>query len=213
MGKKSKLDEARDLLAGTVIAHIPVISYYFRPKVVFMAVMIRRIITALYDPTTIDDRDYYGNKRLELYSPPCRLFFYFIFIFYDKNLFLFLTSSRRSLASMTYRAGQMLSLLFEDLFKKFSSELKRNIDQVLSKSNRVAQFDAVRLLQLRQDTITNGLVHAISSGNWSVKRFKMERAGVTQVLSRFSFISALGMMTRIKYVPSDLLIHTHRSHV
>ena len=28
--------------------------------------MIRRVIQAEIDPTSVDDRDYYGNKRLEL---------------------------------------------------------------------------------------------------------------------------------------------------
>ncbi|CAH3160234.1 unnamed protein product, partial [Porites evermanni] len=154
---RTKVEEARELLAGVMLAHVPVIKYDFKPKCVFLALMVRRVILACSDEANVDDRDYYGNKRLEL-------------------------------------AGQLLSLLFEDLFKRFNAELKKIADQTIPKP-RAAQFDIVK--HMRQDQITNGLVHAITSGNWIIKRFNMNRAGVTQVLSRLSFISALGMMTRI----------------
>ena len=49
--------------------------------------MLRRIILAKLKKINVDDRDYYGNKRLEL-------------------------------------AGQLISLLFEDLFKRFNTEVK-----------------------------------------------------------------------------------------
>ncbi|CAM9471501.1 unnamed protein product, partial [Discosporangium mesarthrocarpum] len=93
-------------------------------------------------------------------------------------------------------AGQLLSLLFEDMFKRFNSELKKQADIVLSKPNRAAAFDIGKCLE-GSNTITHGFVTAISTGNWVLKRFKMDRQGVTQVLSRLSFISALGMMTRV----------------
>ncbi|XP_054633252.1 DNA-directed RNA polymerase III subunit RPC2 isoform X4 [Dunckerocampus dactyliophorus] len=154
--KKTKMEEARELLASLILTHVPVKEFNFRAKCIYLAVMVRRVILAQGD-NKVDDRDYYGNKRLEL-------------------------------------AGQLLSLLFEDLFKKFNSELKKIADQIIPKQ-RAAQFDVVK--HMRQDQITNGMINAISTGNWSLKRFKMDRQGVTQVLSRLSYISALGMMTRI----------------
>ncbi|XP_059834558.1 DNA-directed RNA polymerase III subunit RPC2 isoform X2 [Hypanus sabinus] len=102
--------------------------------------------------------------------------------------------ARELLASTVLTHVPLLSLLFEDLFKKFNSELKKIADQIIPKQ-RAAQFDIVK--HMRQDQITNGMVNAISTGNWSLKRFKMDRQGVTQVLSRLSYIAALGMMTRI----------------
>eukprot|EP00123_Amoebidium_parasiticum_P016330 comp23392_c4_seq1/m.38764 comp23392_c4_seq1/g.38764 ORF comp23392_c4_seq1/g.38764 comp23392_c4_seq1/m.38764 type:complete len:1167 (-) comp23392_c4_seq1:231-3731(-) len=155
--KKTKQEEALELLSDVILVHIPVRHNNFRPKCLYVALMVRRMILTILDVVPVDDRDYYGNKRLEL-------------------------------------AGQLLSLLFEDLFKRLNSELKKVADKTLAKQ-RAAQFDILK--SIRQDIITSGLAHAISSGNWNIKRFKVDRAGVTQVLSRLSFISAYGMMTRI----------------
>lgn len=35
-------------------------------QAVFLGVMVRKMLYAMLDNTHIDDRDYYGNKRLEL---------------------------------------------------------------------------------------------------------------------------------------------------
>jgi len=150
--------EAMEILAHVVLNHVPVEDYKFRPKVIYITHIIRRVLQTVLDRTLLDDKDYYGNKRLEL-------------------------------------AGSLISLLFEDLFKRFNSDLKRQADMVLSKPNRAQTFDVVKIM--RQDTITQGFVHAISTGSWVLKRFRMDRAGVTQVLSRLSYVSALGMMTRV----------------
>jgi DNA-directed RNA polymerase III subunit RPC2 len=151
-------DAARSALANLVLNHVPCEDYNFRLKCIYIAHIVRRIIFTDKDRTRLDDKDYYGNKRLEL-------------------------------------AGQLLSLLFEDLFKRFNSDLKRQADMVLSKPNRASVFDIVKCI--RTDTITQGFIHALATGNWTLKRFRMDRAGVTHVLSRLSYMSALGMMTRI----------------
>ncbi|KAF3902060.1 hypothetical protein AA313_de0210168 [Arthrobotrys entomopaga] len=158
--RKSYAHEALEALATIILAHVPVRNLNFRPKALYISLMTRRILMATTNPQLVDDRDYVGNKRLEL-------------------------------------AGQLLSLLFEDLFKRFNSDLRMNIDKILKKPNRTEEFDAFNIISGHGHTITNGMNRAISTGNWSVKRFKMDRAGVTHVLSRLSYISALGMMTRI----------------
>lgn len=61
--------------------------------------------------------------------------------------------------------------------------------------NKSEPFDI--LTCFRTDTITFGLEKAISSGKWTMKRFKMKRAGITQVLSRMTYLNALGTMCRI----------------
>jgi DNA-directed RNA polymerase III subunit RPC2 len=179
--RRPAAEEALEVLATVVLAHVPVDDLNLRPKAIYIANMARRVLLAMQDPKNVDDRDYVGNKRLELF-----VLFRAIFPYLAILTFSFPCS-----------AGQLLSLLFEDLFKKFNHDLKINIDKILKKTNRATEFDAIKQFQLHGDGITQGFVRAISTGNWSLKRFKMERAGITHVLSRLSFISALGMMTRI----------------
>lgn len=66
-------------------ARLQVHENNLRMKALNVAVMLRRAILAKLGKIKCDDRDYYGNKRLEL-------------------------------------AGQLIALLFEDLFKRFNSE-------------------------------------------------------------------------------------------
>lgn len=71
-----------------------------------------------------------------------------------------------------------MALLFEDTFKKMLFDLKKTIDTLLPKYvNKRDPLDVITII--RSDTITNGLEGSISSGNWNLKRFKMERFQVT----------------------------------
>ena len=158
--RRNYVQEAIEAIASVIISHVQVEDLNFRPKALYVAHMARRVLMAKHDSSLVDDRDYVGNKRLEL-------------------------------------AGQLLALLFEDLFKKFCFDIKMNIDKVLKKPVRTEAFDAFGVVTIHGNAITQGMNRAISTGNWSLKRFRMERAGVTHVLSRLSYIAALGMMTRI----------------
>jgi DNA-directed RNA polymerase III subunit RPC2 len=121
----SPIAEAAEVLANVVLNHVPVERYNFYSKIIYICHIIRRVLFTVQDRSLLDDKDYYGNKRLEL-------------------------------------AGSLMSLLFEDLFKRFNSDLKRQADMILSKPNRANGFDIMKFM--RSDTITQGFVHAISTG-------------------------------------------------
>ncbi|KAG1714218.1 DNA-directed RNA polymerase III subunit RPC2 [Nymphon striatum] len=155
--KKSPSEEATEFLVTSVLCHVPVEDFNFKLKFVYLAVMVRRIIDATLDEKNVDDKEFYGNKRLAL-------------------------------------AGSLLNLLFQDLFKCYNNQLKTIADKSIPRV-KAAQFDILK--HMKTGTITQGLVFAISTGNWKVQRFRMNCTGITQVLSRSSYISAFGMMTRI----------------
>jgi DNA-directed RNA polymerase III subunit RPC2 len=153
--------EAIEMLAHSLLNHVPVVNYDFSAKVMYIAHIVRRVLKTVIDPTLIDDKDYYGNKRIEL-------------------------------------PGSQISVLFEDSFKTFNSIIQTEADKELIKQNRVGAFNVINSIRRHTSLITEKLTFAISTGNWVIRRFRMDRAGITQVLSRLSYISALGMMTRVQ---------------
>ncbi|KAL1537737.1 DNA-directed RNA polymerase III subunit 2 [Salvia divinorum] len=153
-----KEGRALKILQETFLANVPVHENNLRPKCIYVAVMLRRMIEAILNKDTLDDKDYVGNKRVEL-------------------------------------SGQLLALLFEDLFKTMNEMAHQKIEVLLSKTARTSRFDISQ--HIKNDCITNGLERALSTGNWDIKRFRMNRKGMSQVLGRLSYIGTVGHMTRI----------------
>ncbi|KAI3892847.1 hypothetical protein MKW92_036924 [Papaver armeniacum] len=152
----SQEGRALSILRDVFIANVPVREMNFRPKCIYAAVMMRRMMDANLNKAAIDDKDYVGNKRLEL-------------------------------------SGQLISLLFEDLFKTMNDEAKKRMDLELKKGTSRSPESYIM-----GNSITQGLERALSTGNWDLKRFRMHKTGMSQVLARLSFIAAVGQMTRVK---------------
>lgn len=170
--RNQKEADTLESLHRVILAHVDAEGTNLMPKAVILCLMARKVLEAVADPQLLDDKDYLGNKRLEL-------------------------------------AGQLLALLFEDLFKRFNSDFKRQVDISLAKyqqqittggraataKNFVPPPDVFHAPST--DLITRGVQYALSSGNWNIKRFRMERSGVAQVLNRLSYVATVGMMTRV----------------
>eukprot|EP00940_MAST-03C_sp_MAST-3C-sp2_P002322 g2322.t1 len=133
--------------------------------------------------------------------------------FRDKSIFLALMVNRILKAELDPRmisdkdyygnkrlvlAGGLMQLLFEDLFKIVNTNIKRHVDKVFSRPNRASAFDPTKVIPTHTHTITNGFISALASGNWVLRRFRMDQKGVTETVSRLSYIAALGHMTRVR---------------
>lgn len=78
---------AYDIIYNSVLTHIPVVNDSFYLKTLYLAFMVRRLLLAHIDPeSNIDNRDFYGNKRLELAGTLIGFVFEDAFKRYNANL-------------------------------------------------------------------------------------------------------------------------------
>ena len=86
--------------------------------------------------------------------------------------------------------GILCTELFKTLFKRYIHSIKLQLDK---KKSRV---DIMSILS-RLNTITAGLKHSFSTGNWGVQKNSYIRTGVSQVMSRMTYGATLSHMRRI----------------
>ncbi|KAJ2052882.1 DNA-dependent RNA polymerase II, partial [Coemansia sp. S2] len=88
--------------------------------------------------------------------------------------------------------GPLLASLFRTLFRKLTKETTRYLQKCIDSSR---EFNMSMAIQ--HSTITNGLRYALATGNWGEqKKASQARAGVSQVLNRYTFASTLSHLRR-----------------
>jgi DNA-directed RNA polymerase II subunit RPB2 len=89
-------------------------------------------------------------------------------------------------------AGPLLANLFRNLFRKLTNDMSTSL-----KKSVEGNKDFNLALAVRSNTITNGLKYSLATGNWGdQKKAASTKAGVSQVLNRFTFASTLSHLRR-----------------
>ncbi|KAJ1508000.1 DNA-dependent RNA polymerase II [Coelomomyces lativittatus] len=90
-------------------------------------------------------------------------------------------------------AGPLLASLFRTFFQKLTKDVSRYFTNCVER-NRPFNLN----MAINSNTITNGLRYALATGNWGdQKKFMETRAGVSQVLNRYTFASTLSHLRRL----------------
>lgn len=89
-------------------------------------------------------------------------------------------------------AGPLMASLFRTLFKKLSKDMFKYLQKCVE-SNREFNLS----LGIKSTTLTNGLKYSLATGNWGdQKKAASSKAGVSQVLNRYTFASTLSHLRR-----------------
>ena len=89
-------------------------------------------------------------------------------------------------------AGPLLANLFRVLFTRVTRDLQRYVQKCVE-SNREIYLN----IGLKASTLSGGLKYALATGNWGEqKKAASSKAGVSQVLSRYTYSSTLSHLRR-----------------
>lgn len=153
VGRRERVQYARDILQKETLPHVGVEENNETKKGFFMGYIVHKILMCSLGRLQEDDRDHLGKKRLDL-------------------------------------AGPLLGGLFRMLFKKLTKEVKKYLQKTLDEGK-----DFNLSLAIKSKIISDGLKYSLATGNWGDKK-NASRAGVSQVLNRLTYASALSHLRR-----------------
>ncbi|CAN0480807.1 unnamed protein product, partial [Ectocarpus sp. 12 AP-2014] len=88
-------------------------------------------------------------------------------------------------------AGALLAGLFRQLFRKLTQNVRKYLQLCLDKGTQFVVGTAIK-----SQFITDGLKYSLATGNWGDKK-TATKAGVSQVLNRLTYASALSHLRRL----------------
>ncbi|KAF2139873.1 uncharacterized protein K452DRAFT_253466 [Aplosporella prunicola CBS 121167] len=89
-------------------------------------------------------------------------------------------------------AGPLMANLFRSLFLKLSRDIYAYLKKCVESGRAFSLQSAVK-----QGTVTNGLKYSLATGNWGdQKKAAASKAGVSQVLNRYTYSSTLSHLRR-----------------
>ena len=89
-------------------------------------------------------------------------------------------------------AGPLMANLFRTLFAKMTKDVYKQLQRCVEQNQEFHLTTAIK-----HSTITNGLRYSLATGNWGEqKKAAQAKAGVSQVLNRYTFASTLSHLRR-----------------
>lgn len=126
----------------------------FHKKIEFLSYMTNKLLYTVRGRKELDDRDHWGNKRIDLASN-----------------------------------------LLGTLFRASITKVMKTIKMISEKYVNIGK--SININDIKKDIITKDIRYALSTGNWSVNKQNITKTGVSQVLSRLSYLAALSHLRRI----------------
>jgi DNA-directed RNA polymerase II subunit RPB2 len=159
--REKRIKYAKELLQLELLPHISTEPGSEQQKGYFIGYMVNRLLQVALKRHTEDDRDHYGNKRVDL-------------------------------------AGPLLAGLFRQLLRKLMKDVRTNLRRAVNAGKDVNDILTTDLTAaIKSSIITNGLKYALATGNWNATSGAATKTGVSQVLNRLTFASALSHLRRL----------------